>query len=203
MRARPSAAILGPYQVVVPKEDAVVALMDCAVMTATMMEEAEKRVRRALPDVDQLSSEDFGDLVSETMIGMSSSERARLRQQAKLAPRELIQRIGALMDDQRVRTFLDVAWQAITEEQRQDLTKRAYAEMMRSLNSGKLEPRIRELFVGYIGMHAEEELKRRSEDLRAKVAEELNAQWEKRVEEVVKALVDEAVAKIKAEFTKP
>lgn len=106
------------------------------------------------------------------------------------------------MAKKQVRTFLDVAWTMLTEEQRTELAQRFYTSMVKQLGNG-LEPRTKEAIMQFAMTIANEELDRRTEEIRRKVTSEIDARWEKMVENLVAARLADAVAKIKAEMVRP
>jgi hypothetical protein len=107
-----------------------------------------------------------------------------------------------VMDQKEVSTYLDIAWSLLTDDQKAELCQRFYTVMIKSLNAG-LEPRTRETILQYAMTLAEEELERRTEEIRAKVVEEIEARWSKVVEAVVTAKLADALAEVKARVVRP
>lgn len=100
--------------------------------------------------------------------------------------------------------YLSMAWNSITDAQRQELIDRFNARVLKAINSGggPLEARTKEVILQCVARLAQEEIDRRLEEIRAQVVKEVDRRWGEVVEQLVSRRLAEAVAKIKLEFSK-
>ncbi len=98
------------------------------------------------------------------------------------------------------KSFIDNAWNSLEEEERADLRKRVAQTLSKNLQSGQLEPRLRETIMHFTVELLEKELEVRTEQIRAKVVAELEARWAEQVEKLVQTKVTQAIDKIRQEM---
>jgi len=101
------------------------------------------------------------------------------------------------------KSMVDNAWNSLSEEEKADLRKRVAHALSKNLQSGQLEPRLRETMMNFVVGMVEKELEARTEEIRAKVAAEVDARWAEQIEKVVQAKVDQAIARVKQEILAP
>ena len=105
-------------------------------------------------------------------------------------------------DKSEARFYLDVAWTLLTDEQREALAARAHKSVVRMLEAQTLEPRLREVVLGFAATAIAEQLQEHETQLLERVRREVDARWASQVEAIVEARVADAIKRIKAEIAK-
>ena len=111
-------------------------------------------------------------------------------------------RILLNMSVQFSKSFLDEAWEALVTEDRAAIATSMAKKLAKDLAGNGLDSRVREHLFQLVSTLAEKELEARTSQIAERVAQEVNARWESAIETVVKAQVDKALAKVRAELVR-
>jgi hypothetical protein len=104
------------------------------------------------------------------------------------------------MQDHHVRKYLDESWSLLTDADRAELSKRFNDRIKKAVQGvGAFDRIVGDAIAERIAVLAEEEVARLSSVLAERVIRLVRERWETQVEQIVRARVDAAIAKIKRE----
>jgi hypothetical protein len=135
----------------------------------------------------------------------SKEEQAAMREQIgkgtyRFGPNDFItEKAMATLEEATVELYLAKAWEKYDEESR-DKIGAELLEVFRRAMAGPLQGRVREVLMTKVEGVVEAMWAEREAQMRSRITEEVNARWEKAVDDVVAARLAEAREKIIKEF---